>query len=133
MNELDRTDRGVGSYGNTGIKAVSTETDLKINAVKDKMNNGGEIERKPKSRNDVKINETPLSQSRRLIIARQMSKIAKGDNPVFLAIVCETNDAPLMKKSNKQFSGRAARFAATHVYLKGISGQSIREKAQNRV
>ena len=67
MNDLKGTDLGVGSYGSTGIKAVSTEIDSKINAVKDKMNNEGNTERKPKSRNDVKMNETPLSQSRCLI------------------------------------------------------------------
>ena len=119
MNELDGTDRDVGSYGSTGIKAVSTETDSKINAVKDKLNNGGDTENKPKSRNDVKMNETPLSQSRRLITARQTSKIAKGDNPIFLAIVRETNEAPPMNKSNKRSSGHAACFVLAHGLSEG--------------
>ena len=48
-----------------------------------------------------------------------MSKIAKGDNLVFLAIVRETNEAPPMKKSNKRSSGRAAGFAAAHGLSEG--------------
>ena len=55
-----------------------------------------------------------LSQSRRIITARQMSKIAKGDHPVFLAIIRETNEAPTKKKGNKRSSFRAAHFAAAH-------------------
>ena len=48
-----------------------------------------------------------------------MSKIAKGDNPVFLAIVCKKNEAPPMKKSNKRSSGHAAHFAAAHGLSEG--------------
>ena len=65
-----------------------------------------------------KTKETPLSQSRRLITARQMSKIAKGDNPVFLAIVRERNEAS-PKRTNKRSSGRAARFATAHGLSEG--------------
>ena len=73
------------------------------------------------------MNETPLSQSRRLITARQMSKIAKGDNPVFLAIVHEKNEALPMKKLNKRSSGRAARFATAHGLSEG-SKRSINKR-----
>ena len=55
-----------------------------------------------------------LSESRQIITARQMSKIAKGDHPVFLAIIWETNEAPIKKRGNKRSSFRAARFAAAH-------------------
>ena len=91
------------------------------------MKNQNDAERKPESRNDSKMDETPLSQSRRLITARQMSKIAKGDNPVFLAIVREKNEAPLMKKSNKPSFGRAVRFAAAHGLSEG-SKRSIHKR-----
>ena len=84
------------------------------------MKNQNDAERKPENRNDSKMNETPLSQSRRLIIARQMSKIARGDNPVFLAIVCEKNEAPPMKKLNKRSSGHAVRFTTAHGLSEGI-------------
>ena len=68
MNELDGTDRGVGSYSSTRIKVVSTETDSQINSVKDKTNNGQDVEMNVKAKRDAVKNET-LSQSRRLITA----------------------------------------------------------------
>ena len=104
MNELEGTDRGAVGYGSTRMKAVEDQTNA---------------ERKPENIRDSKINETPLSQSRRLITARQMSKIAKGDNPVFLAIVRERNEASPVKKSNKRSSGRVARFATAHGLSEG--------------
>ena len=64
--------------------------------------------------NEVMMKSSQLSQSRQLITARQMSKIAKGDHPVFLAIIQETNEAPIKKRGNKRSSSRAARFATAH-------------------
>ena len=69
----------------------------------------------------------PCPKSRRLITARQMSKLAKGNNPVFLAIIRETNEAPQMKKTNKRSSVRAARFAAAHGMSEGTR-RSINKK-----
>ena len=71
-----------------------------------------------KVKKDAVKNET-LFQSRRLITARQMSKLAKGNNPVFLAIIRETNETPQMKKANKRSSVRAACFAAAHRMSEG--------------
>ena len=83
-------------------------------------------------KNNVKVrkdaqNNDVLSQSRQLITTRQMSKIAKGDNPVFLAIIRETNEAPPRKKANKGSSVRVARFAAAHGMSEGMQ-QSINKK-----
>ena len=66
-----------------------------------------------RTKNDAIKNDT-LSQSRQLITARRMSKLAKGENPVFLAIVRETNDASPRKQTKKRSSAHAVRFAATH-------------------
>ena len=79
-----------------------------------------------KVKKDAKKNDI-LSQSRRLIIARQMSKIAKGDNPVFLAIIRETNEAPPRKKANKGSSVRAVHFAVAH-YMSEGTRRSINKK-----
>ena len=111
-NDLEGTDRGTSGYGSTGVEAVKNQSDAK---------------KKQKSRIDSKMNETPLSQSRRLITARQMSKIAKGDNLVFLAIVRKMNEAPPMKKLNKRSSGCAARFTAAHGLSEG-SKRSINKR-----
>ena len=54
--------------------SVSDECEIKIGMNVQKINDA------------IKV-DTPLSQSRRLITARQISKLAKGDNPIFLAIV----------------------------------------------
>ena len=105
MNDLEGTDRGAGGYGSTGTNVVQDKNDTVSNSNPDRMNVNVE---KDEKENDI------LSQSRRLITARQMSKIAKGDNPVFLAIVRETNEAPPRKKANKGSSARAAHFAAVH-------------------
>ena len=56
-----------------------------------------------------------------------MSKLAKGNNPVFVAIIRETNEAPQMKKRNKRSSVCVARFAAAHRMSDGTR-QSINKK-----
>ena len=61
-----------------------------------------------------------MSQSWQLITTRQINKLAKGDNPVFLAIVCTTNDAPKTKKGSKRSSARAAQFDAAHGMSEGM-------------
>ena len=60
-----------------------------------------------------------LSQSRQIISARQISKLAKGDNPVFLAIVRAKNEETKMNRPRKQSAARAARFAAAHGMSEG--------------
>ena len=80
---------------------------------------------KVKKSNDAKKKRPDLSQSRRLINARQMSKLAKNDQPVFLAIVRENGQVPQERKSNKRSSSCAARFAAAHgrseIYKRSIN------------
>ena len=105
MNDLEGTDRGTGGYGSTGTNVVQDKNDTTASSNPDKNN--------VKVKKDAKKNDI-LSQSRQLITARQISKIAKGDNPVFLAIIRETNEAPPRKKANKGSSVRAACFAAAH-------------------
>ena len=60
-NELEGTDRGVGGYGSTGMKAVQVENDSGSKAAKDKMNYGRDTEIKQKTKNDGMKNETLLS------------------------------------------------------------------------
>ena len=75
LEELDGTDRGASGYGSTRTGVVLLNE------------NKGE-ETTPKVQKDA-VN---LSQSRQIISARQVSKLAKGDNPVFLAIVRAKNE-----------------------------------------
>ena len=118
MNDLEGTDRGTGGYGSTGTNVVQDKNDTTASLNPDKNN--------VKVKKDAKKNDI-LSQSRQFITARQMSKIAKGDNPVFLAIIRETNEAPPRKKANKGSSVHAVRFAATHGMSEGTR-RSINKK-----
>ena len=100
--ELDGTDRGAEGYGSTGTGVV---------LLKEPRNE----EMKPTEQKDA----MNLSQSRRIISARQMSKLAKGDHPVFLAIVRATNEEIKTNRPKKRSSARAARFAAAHGMSEG--------------
>ena len=92
-------------------------------ATKNENSVNDEQERKARTNvqkmNDAVKVDTPLSQSRQLITARQMSKLAKGDHSIFLAIVRPTNENPQVKKTNKRSSARAACFAAAHGISEG--------------
>ena len=118
MDDLEGTDRGAGGYGSTGTNVVQDKNDTVSNSNLYRMNMDVKKDAKEK---DI------LSQSRRLITATQMSKLAKGNNPIFLAIIRETNEAPRMKKSNKRSSAHAACFAAAHGMSEGTK-RSINKK-----
>ena len=105
LASLEDTDRGTKGFGSTGQNAV-------------KMNEVGENPKQMKnSKEDQRT--TQLSQSWQLITARQIQKLAKGDNPVYLAIVRHNNNAPRVKTRSKQTPGRVARFAAAHGMSEG--------------
>ena len=89
IDNLEGTDRGAGGYGNTGTHVVHNKNDTVVSSNPDKMS--------VDVKKDAKEKDT-LSQSRQLITARQMSKLAKGDHPIFLAIIREQNEAPPMKQ-----------------------------------
>ena len=72
---LDGTDRGGKGFGSTGMNAAKVK-----NAVTNE-----------KDKNE-RLEATPISKSWQLINARQMQKLARADNPVYLAIVRKTNE-----------------------------------------
>ena len=125
MDDLEGTNRGAGGYGSTGTNVVQSKSDMVVSLNPDKMD--------VDVNNDAKEKDT-LSHSRQLITAEQMSKLAKGDHLVFLAIIRETNEAPPMKKSNKRSSARAVH-ALLHptACQKEQSSQLIRRKARKRI
>ena len=84
------------------------------------MNEANSEEMKPKDPNDTVKKNVLLSQSRQIISARQISKLAKGDNPVFLAITRATNEDSRMNRPKKRSSAHAARFAAAHGLSEGV-------------
>ena len=105
-NDLEGTRRGEGSYGSTGVNAVQTGVksdfkqssssavsvsvqEIKQTSSDQNTESSQRMKREPKS--DLNSKQTPLSQSRQIISARQIQKLAKEDSPVFLAIVRKTN------------------------------------------
>ena len=64
--------------------------------------------------NESAKRQSQLSQAQRIISALQIQKLAKDDNPVFLAIIRSTSDAPHIrgKKGNKRSPHHVGRFAA---------------------
>ena len=91
---------GTKGFGSIGQKAVET--------------NAGEGNPKQVKKTNEDKRTNPLSQSRQLITARQIQKLAKGDNPVYLAIVRHSNNAPHTKLRSRHTPGRVVRFAAAH-------------------
>ena len=56
-----------------------------------------------------------LAQARQIIYVGQIQKLAKGDNPVFLAIIRTNETSPeQMTTRGKRIRRRVARLAATH-------------------
>ena len=136
LDSLEGTDRGAGGYGSTGKDAVQQNKEItqdpSLMTRNDQMDNSVESKMKPKGMNDAVKDKTPLSQSRRLITARQLSKLAKGDNPVFLAIVRSTDEAPQMKNRNKRSSARVAQFAAAHGMSEGRKRSINKKEGPNK-
>ena len=64
--------------------------------------------------NESAQRQSQLSRARQIISARQIQKLAKDDNPVFLSIIRPMNEAPHMrgKKGNKRPPGHVVQFAA---------------------
>ena len=115
---LEETDRGTKGFGSTGQNAVET--------------NAGEGSPKQMKRTNEDKRTNPLSQSRQLITARQIRKLAKGDNPIYLAIVRHSNNAPGAKLQSRQTPGRVARFAAAHGMSEGTKHAVNKQTASKK-
>ena len=76
-----------------------------------------------------KVTRSQLCQMGRIISAHQIQKLAKEDNPVFLAILRQTNDAPQKrgKKMNKRSLHRVENFVVAHGMTEGEKWKISRE------
>ena len=111
VDSLEGTGRGDRGYGSTGISG-SQPGQLKTSGPNQDSNSDQAV--KTPITNDSDQRQSQLSQARRIISARQIHKLAKDDNPVFLAIILSTNEAPRTreKKGNKRSPGHVAQFAS---------------------
>ena len=84
MNELGDTDRGNKGYGSSGMSTAINED------LKDSTNNINSItvqEPKTKTVKPKEIISNKLAYARQIISARQIQKLAREDQPIFLAII----------------------------------------------
>ena len=102
LDSLEGTDRGTGGYGSTGTSPAKANDELIKEGLKNSTS--GEKRMNLEGKNDTAKKGNAVSKSREIISARQMSKLAKGDNPVFLAIVRSTNEVPPRKRANVMFA-----------------------------
>ena len=95
MSSLEESGQGEQGYGSTGTSANKSSPNQDN---KTRCSDGGQSsdakQKKRETTNDPVQRMSHLSQTRQIISARQIQKLAKGDNPVFLAIVRSTNEAP---------------------------------------
>ena len=131
MDSLEGTGRGDKGYGSTKISG-SHSNQLKTSRPSQDSNSDQAV--KTSITNDSDQRQSQLSQTRQIISARQIQKLAKDDNPVFLAIIRSTNGAPHTrgKKGNKRSPGHVARFAA-HGLTEGQKRLMNRKLALKRI
>ena len=112
-NELDETRRGEKGYGSSGMNDMESAEQYEKMKLKIKTSIADQSKNK-QAINSANKSQSQLSQARQIISARQMQKLAKEDNPVFLAVIRPTNDAPRKRgnKKNKVPPSHVARFAA---------------------
>ena len=101
LDSLGGTDRGDKGFGSTGLSAANKEGAVSNEKIEDIHMNVDTI-------------VTPTSRSRKLISARQLQKLAKADNPVYLAIVGQTDEVLRARQRTKRTPSCVAQFAAAH-------------------
>ena len=102
LEEFGRGEQGYGSMGTSANKS-SPNQDIKTQ-FSDAGQSSDVKQKKRETTNESVQRKSHLSQTRQIISPRQIQKLAKGDNPVFLAIVRSTNEDPhkRKKKGNKK-------------------------------
>ena len=101
LDSLGGTDRGDKGFGSTGMSAANEREAVSNEKIKDTQRNKATI-------------VAPTSNSRQLISARQLQKLAKADSPVYLAIVRKTDEVVRTHQRTKRTPSCVAQFAAAH-------------------
>ena len=119
VDELEGTDRGSKGYGSSGISA----------GTKEDCSESAQVQ-------DVKIKKNQpnkLAQARKIISAREIQKLAKENNPVFLAIVRTNEVSPKqMTRRERRNQIRAAKLAAAHGLTEGQKRLMNKETGPNK-
>ena len=91
VDSLEETGRGDRGYGSTGISGSQSD---QLKTSRPNQNSYSDQAVKTQLTNESAQRQSQLSQARQIISARQIQKLAKDDNPVFLAVIRSTNEAP---------------------------------------
>ena len=107
VHSLEESGRGTQGYSSTGMSATKSESSQDIKAQFSGADQSSDAkQRKRETTNESVQRKSHLSQTRQIISARQTQKLAKNDDPVFLAIVRSTNEIP--QKRGKRSPNRCA-------------------------
>ena len=130
VTELEGTDRGSKGYGSSGISAeMSEDPHQSIQTTQSMINQ----DFKTVQRNGEANKPNSLAQARKIIFVRQIQKLAKGDNPIFLAII-RTSETSLqqMTRQYKRIHRRVARLAAAHGVIESQNRMMNKETGPNK-
>ena len=130
VTELEGTDRGSKGYGSSGISAeMSEDRHQSIQNTQSVINQDFKIVQRNTEANKPNI----LAQARKIISVRQIQKLAKGDNLVFLAIIRTSETSPeQMTRRDKRIHRRVARLAAAHGLTESQKRMMNKETGPNK-
>ena len=130
VTELEGTNRGSKGYGSFGISAeMSEDRHQSIQSAQSVINQ----DFKTLQRNGEANKPNSLAQARKIISVRQIEKLAKGDNPIFPAIIRTSETSPeRMTRRDKRIRRRAARLAAAHGLTESQKRMMNKETGPNK-
>ena len=152
-NSLEETGRGDKVFGSTGINSVGqqiishspnqkSESDQSFKPKADQINSEVQSSDSAQDKKYMKqFKSEPIphvnvrsqaSKTRQMITARQIQKLAKQGQPVYLAIVRPTHDVPLTRRKRGGNKNSPVHAAAAHGMTEGQKREISKETAQRR-
>ena len=111
MDSSEGADRGNKGFGSTGVKTTSESESVQSVT---KISNGQAVEDSRISKISMNepiphiIKRSQTAKARRIMSARQMQKLIKNDEPVFLAVVRASDNFVPRGRKNKRSPSYAA-------------------------
>ena len=105
MSSLEESGRGEQGYCSIGIGANKSSPNQDVKTQFSNAGQRSDAKQEKREITDESVQrKSHLSQTRQIISARQIQKLAKDDNLIFLAIVRSTNEAPY-KRGKREIKG----------------------------
>ena len=125
MDSREQTGGANKSFGSTDINSGQSDDnqDIKTKLLVTELISFEDSKNAVKSMNEKvpNVKRSQMQQTRQIISGRQLQKLDKNDNPVFVAIIRQTNESPQRRgnRGNKRSPHRVANFAAAHGMTEG--------------